>query len=518
MILKTWVRSRLVLCLSCAVMPPLGALLLWIRPSLSFVAKSLLTLPLLAIGVLQLIFFFGLRLEFDGSGVFPLLSFHPSMAHYDELERDRQKHASTVTNSILKAGLPYDGEQKPFRAASGSGATGNGSTALSTAKGWTDFRGPNRDGHYRGMPILTSWPPQGLTPIWRQPVGGGYASFVLAGGQAFTIEQRRHQEVVAAYDIKTGAEIWTHSWEASFQESLGGDGPRATPTWDDGRIYALGAAGELRCLDAKRGTLIWSRNILRDNQAGNLTWGMSASPLIVEEKVIVLPGGPRGKSVVAYHKKTGKPLWKALGDKQAYTSPMWVTLAGKPQLLIVSARRMMGLSAENGSLLWDYPWITDYDVNSAQPILLGKNRIFISAAYGHGAAVVEVNQTPDGYRARIVWQNRRMKNKFTSSVFKDGYIYGLDEAILACVHAGSGQLQWKGGRYGYGQVLLAGGHLIVLTESGDLVLVQADPERHRELARFSAIRGKTWNHPAISDGLLLVRNSREMACFDLALK
>ena len=398
------------------------------------------------------------------------------------------------------------------------GIPGTGLPASPMAEGWTDFRGPRRDGHYREAPIRTGWPEEGLKPLWRRTVGGGYASLVLAKGRGFTIEQRGAQEVVAAYDLRTGDEIWTHSWEAAFEESLGGDGPRATPTWHQGRIFALGATGELRCLDASEGRLIWSRNILQDNRARNLTWGVSASPLIVEEKVIVLPGGSRGRSVAAYHKETGNVLWKSLSDKQAYTSPMWVTLAGQPQLLIVSAKRMMGLAAEDGSLLWDFPWITDYDVNVAQPILLGEDRVFISAGYGHGAAVVQVNRTSGGFAASALWQNRRMKNKFTSSVLKDGFIYGLDEGILACVGAEAGELRWKGGRYGHGQLLLAGDHLIVLTESGELVLVKADPERQQELARFSAIRGRTWNHPAISEGLLLVRNSQEMACFDLALR
>ena len=396
-----------------------------------------------------------------------------------------------------------------------AGVAGTVSAAPSSAEEWTDFRGPRRDGHYRGTSILTRWPEQGLKPLWRRTVGGGYASLALAEGRAFTIEQRDSREVVAAYDIRTGDEIWTHSWEAFFDESLGGDGPRATPTWHEGRIYALGATGELHCLDASDGRLIWSRNILRDSRAKNLTWGMSASPLIVGEKVIVLPGGSRGRSVAAYHKETGNALWKSLSDKQAYTSPMWVTLAGQPQLLIVSARRMMGLSGEDGSLLWDFPWITDYDVNVAQPIVLGQGRVFISAGYGHGAAVVQVQRTSGGFEASALWQNRRMKNKFTCSVLKDGFIYGLDEGILACIRAETGELMWKGGRYGHGQLLLAGDHLIVLTESGELVLVEADPERQQELARFSAIRGRTWNHPAISEGLLLVRNSQEMACFDL---
>ena len=487
---------------------------------LKSMVKCLLILPIMAAGMFCLIFFFGFRGDFDGSGIFPVLSFHKIKVHYDALELSRAQQKQAVPASDFNGETQWSDDLELVQVATAfrSGTARDGFFPVSADNDWTGFRGPRRDGHYRGAPILTNWPPQGLKPLWRQPVGGGYGSFALVGGRAFTIEQRRQQEVVASYDLRTGREIWTHSWSAEFRESLGGDGPRTTPTWDNGRIYALGATGELRCLDADQGALIWSRNILRDNQGNNLTWGMSASPLIVEDKVVVLPGGLQGKSVVAYEKQTGEPIWKVLGDKQAYTSPMLVSLTGKPQLLIVSAKRMMGLSVEKGTLLWDYPWVTDYDVNSAQPIILEGNRIFISSGYGHGAAVVELNPKRNGYKVQTSWKNRRMKNKFTSSVVKDGYIYGLDEAILACIHARSGELKWKGGRYGHGQVLLASGHLIVLSESGELALVKGTPERYQEIARFSAIRGKTWNHPAISRGLLVVRNTREMACFDLRLK
>jgi outer membrane protein assembly factor BamB len=311
--------------------------------------------------------------------------------------------------------------------------------------------------------------------------------------------------------MATGREQWANAWDAEFQEAMGGDGPRATPTWNEGRVYALGATGELRCLDAATGKRIWSRNILKDNHAENLTWGMSAAPLIVDEKVIVLPGGTAGQSVAAYNKLTGEPIWKALDDKQAYTSPMLVTLAGKRQILVVSGKRIMGLTVENGSLIWEYPWTTEYDINSAQPLVLDENRVFISAGYGHGSAVLEI--TPAGVKS--IWANNRMKNKFSSSVLYEGNIYGLDEAILACINTETGELKWKGGRYGYGQLLLAGGNLVVTTETGDVVLVKATPESHQELARFHAVSGKTWNNPAISDGLLLVRNETEMACFRL---
>jgi outer membrane protein assembly factor BamB len=371
------------------------------------------------------------------------------------------------------------------------------------------------DGRYEGE-IETAWPEGGLPPLYKQPIGGGYASFVIADGVAFTIEQRRGQEVAAAYDLETGREVWTRSWTADFRETLGGDGPRATPTWDEGRLFVLGAEGNLEVLEGATGEIVWERNILEDANAGNLTWGMSASPLIVDEKVVVLPGGSGGSSVIAYDKATGDILWKSLDDTQAYTSPILVTLAGERQILVVSARRAMGLSVDGGALLWDHPWVTNQGINVAQPLVLGEDRVFLSAGYGHGAEVVEILRDDAGMKARSVWSNTRMKNKFTSSVLHEGHIYGLDEAILACVDASTGDLKWKGGRYGYGQLVFASGHLVVLTERGEVALVKATPERHEEIAMFPAIEGKTWNHPAIGGGILLVRNANEMAAFRIA--
>ena len=375
-----------------------------------------------------------------------------------------------------------------------------------------DFRGPNRDGHYTEGPIFTDWPADGLEELWRKPLGGGYASFVVAGGRAFTIEQRRDQEVVAAYGMETGAEVWTNSWDAHFDEALGGPGPRATPTWHEGKLYALGAEGELRCLNATNGEVIWRKNILDDNGSPNLKWAMAASPLVVDDKLIVLPGGD-GASVVAYHKETGELIWKSLSDKQSYTAPMVATLDDVRQLIVVSGSRVMGVTIEEGKLLWEQPWSTSYDINAAQPLLVSDRRLYISAGYGHGAALFEITCAGGACSSEVVWETNRMKNKFSGAVFHDGHIYGLDEAILASIDVETGKLNWKGGRYGYGQVLLASGHLIVITERGELVLVKATPESHQELARFQAIEGKTWNNPAIADGKLLVRNTLEMACY-----
>ena len=381
---------------------------------------------------------------------------------------------------------------------------------------WTDFRGPSRDGHYREQPIKTDWPSGGLRPMWKQPIGGGYASFVIAEGRAFTIEQRGPQEVAAAYDVLTGRELWTNRWTAAFREMMGGDGPRATPTWDEGRLYVLGAEGELRCLDAASGNINWRTNILQDAGASNLQWGMSGAPLIVDDTVVVLPGGRKGQSVVAYDKHKGGRVWAALDDQGAYSSPMLVTLGGVRQILVFTASRLVALTPDGQAVLWDHPWKTTYDVNASQPLVVGDNRVFISTGYGTGATVLEVTPgTGNRFAVREVWRNIRMKNQFTSSLLHDGHIYGLDEAILACVNAETGELKWKGGRYGYGQVMLADGHLIVVTEDGNLALVRATPESHQEIVRFPVLDGKTWNHPAMAGGILVVRNLAEMAAFDL---
>jgi outer membrane protein assembly factor BamB len=200
-----------------------------------------------------------------------------------------------------------------------------------------------------------------------------------------------------------------------------------------------------------------------------------------------------------------------------YASPMLVTLAGEKQLIICAETRTLGLRPKDGNVLWEYPWRVLHDQNPiAQPVMLGTNRFLLSAGYFTGCVAVEIARTGTSFAARKLWQNKNLKNKFTSSVFWQGHIYGLDEDILTCLDAETGERKWKEGRYGYGQLLLASGHLIILSGDGELALVRATPERHEELARFPAIHGKTWNHPAIANGKIFVRNSAEMACFEIS--
>lgn len=506
-----WYRSTAGLVAAAVLLPPVGILLLWLRRDTLTKSKILGSL---CIAVLGVGYVYGFSLWRKARA---------NEDHYAELERHRAQQQGAALNEA-QPGQPQNAVPAAAVAASpvagqpavpGATATDQTAAAHASRNYWTNFRGPNRDGHYDEMAVLSAWPATGLTPIWKQPIGVGYASFVVADGRAYTIEQRRKQEVVAAYDVGSGRELWKQAWNAEYADTTG-DGPRATPTWDNGRIYALGATGELRCLDAKTGAVAWGKNILSDNGASNLSWAMAASPLIVDDKVIVLPGGTANKSVVAYNKLTGAPVWKSQSDTQAYVSPMLVNLAGRRQILVVSSSRVLGLAPEDGSLLWNYNWDTSMGINVSQPIMVDNNRFFISSGYGKGAALVEVTGSGKSFSTRAVWENINMKNKFNSSVLHEGYIYGLDEGILSCLDVKTGERKWKGGRYGYGQVLVAGGNLIISSDSGELALVKATPQQYTELARFAAIEGKTWNYPAIAGGTLLVRNANQMAAYNIA--
>jgi outer membrane protein assembly factor BamB len=449
-------------------------------------------LPYAALWIWLLIRFAGLEVEWRG-GFPPALTFSKTKPDYDAVEADRRRRAAAAAVPIPAAG-------------SGTGA----------AAYWSGFRGPGRDGHFQSAAFATNWPGEGLKPLWKQPCGGGYGSFAIAAGCAFTIEQRREEEVVAAYDLETGRELWTHAYAARFDEEMGGEGPRSTPTYDEGRLYAHGGTGEFRCLDAGTGKRVWGRNLATEEGAGVLYFGMSASPLVVDEVVIAVGSGQGGRSVLAFDKRTGERRWASLSEQMAYASPMVVSLAGTRQLLVMSASRVLGLAVADGALLWSHPWAVQYGNSIAQPVMIGTNRCVLSGGYGAGCVALEIEHGGAGFRARVLWQNKNLKNKFASSVFWDGHIYGLDEDILTCIDAATGRRLWKDGRYGYGQLLLARGHLVILAGDGHLALVRAVPGGWDEQRRFPALRGKTWNVPALGAGRLLVRNAVEMACFDVS--
>lgn len=392
-----------------------------------------------------------------------------------------------------------------------------------TEADWPGFRGPRRDGILRGQRIPTDWEKDPPQQLWEHPVGAGWSSFAVVEGRAFTQEQRGDEETVVCYHVETGEEIWSHTDEERLSEvsrlgsSLGGDGPRATPTVTDSRVYALGATGVLNCLDALSGREVWSRNIYEDADAETVTYGTAGSPLVFQDKIVVNPGGEQGRGVIAYNRFTGEVLW-AEGDRSAgYAAPRLEALAGQRQILIFGGDGLAGHDPDTGRELWFQEWSNSEGINAAQPIVVDGSRVFISTGYGRGSALVGVRRDGENWSAGLAgWKtNRRFRLKFNGAVLHDGHIYGLDEGVLACLDVSTGKVVWKRGRYGYGQILLLAEQdlLLVLSERGRVALVRAAPESFQEVADFQAIEGKTWNHPVVHRGRLLVRNAEQAACY-----
>lgn len=394
-----------------------------------------------------------------------------------------------------------------------------------TAWDVSGYRGKHRDGVLPAPAFDTDWVTSPPRELWRRPVGVGWSSFCTAGQFCFTMEQRGEQEAVVCYEIRTGKQVWEQRDTAYFKESTGGNGPRATPTVSGDRLVTLGATGILNCLGAATGQLHWTRNILADVGIENRLFGMCGSPLVVENLVIAFPGGKDG-SVAAWHLDTGELAWRGGSAESSYSSPQFAEILGQKTILNFNAEGLAAHSLSDGRELWNYPWVSNPDEknNVCQPIVLpGGNdqsaQVFIASGYNRGCAVLEVrrsdaSETPR-YEVVPVWQNRNLKAKFTCVVFRDGYVYGLDERILTCIDVATGERKWKRGRYGHGQLALVNDVLVIQTEPGEICLVEARSDQFQEIATLPALNERTWNHPVIAGRYLLVRNDREAACFEL---
>lgn len=421
--------------------------------------------------------------------------------------------ASRWSRSAEDRAVDYFQSQKSSTSASDATAK----PLVVTEADWPEFRGPSRTGVVRGVSIRRDWDAHPPKEVWKHPVGLGWSSFAVVDGLAFTQEQRGPDEVVVCYDVETGKQIWAHSDVARFVSAMGGDGPRGTPTLFDSRLYTLGATGILNCFEPRTGKLHWSRNILDDAGSTVAGFGMCTSPFIYENTVIVNAGGAQKRGVIAYDRVTGDIVW-AKGDRKAgYASPVLAKFGDSEQLLIFGAEGLAGHDAKTGEELWWFDWKNDTNNNCADPILLDNGLIFLSSGYSKGTALLEVKQTGETWGVRTVgWEtSKRFKLKISGAVMKDGFVYGLDENILCCFDPATGKVKWKSGRYGYGQLLLIDDVILVSSDTGDVALVEANPNQYREITKFHAVNGKTWNHPVVYRGLLLVRNDEEAACFDL---
>jgi outer membrane protein assembly factor BamB len=392
---------------------------------------------------------------------------------------------------------------------------------------WAQFEGPNRDGIAHGVRVRTDWEQRPPQEVWKHPIGAGWSAFAVAGGFAFTQEQRGEDEAAVCYDAKTGQQVWAHLDHGQrYSNAMAGVGPRATPTVSGSRVYTFGTSGILNCLDPHSGAVLWSHNAVKEAGVPPLQFGMSGSPLVYDDVVVVNPGGPRnkmddtrtgGRALIAYDRLTGKQVW-ASGDYQAaYASPILATIGDVRQLVVYDAVGAGGYDATTGKELWRSPeWTNQFDNNIAQPIILADGGVFLSSGYGTGSILLDVKKSGAGWAVTTRWSApNKFKLKFNTGVHRDGFVYGLDEGILACLDLKTGKHRWKSGHYGYGQILLLDNILLVVSENGDLALVDVSPGGGHEIAKFHALDGKTWNHPALSGSRLFVRDGEEAACYDL---
>ncbi|MFO7669680.1 MAG: PQQ-binding-like beta-propeller repeat protein [Bacteroidales bacterium] len=376
---------------------------------------------------------------------------------------------------------------------------------------WPGFRGPNRDGVVHGLQVDADWASNPPKELWRRMVGPACSSFAVQGDLLYTQEQRENNEAICCYRLSNGEPVWIYQYEARFWDSHAGAGPRSTPTLSRGQVYTLGATGLLNVLDAKKGRLLWSRNPADELKVELPGWGFSASPLVVDDLVIVALGG----TIIAYDIESGEPRWTGPEGGKGYSSPHLFTIDGINQVVMLNENGVTSFEPSDGHVIWEYE---NKEERIVQPSVTPEGQLLISTRMGTAVQCLALQHDQDSWSIREQWSSNKLKPNFNDFVVHNGYAFGFDGVSLACINLTDGTRMWKSGRYG-GQVILLADQdlLIILSEKGELVLVKAIPDQFIEMARFPAIEGKTWNHPVLAGDILLVRNTREMVAYRLSI-
>jgi hypothetical protein len=390
---------------------------------------------------------------------------------------------------------------------------------------WPQWLGPWRNGISAETAFCTDWPSDDPSPLklWERPIGKGYSSLAVLGNRVYTMSGDGQQETVLCLDADTGAEIWKRSYPCVHQftgDNDYGPGPRSTPTIDGDRVYTVGITGIMYCRNALTGEPVWSRELLTDFGAQNLQWGVSFSPLVLGGLVYANPGQSSGHSLVALDKMTGEVRWHVLDDVAGYSSPVAAEVAGTKQIIFFTGAGLVGVAPDTGAVYWRFPLHNSFKVNAATPVVVG-DYVFASSAYEGGCVLLKIEATGgDSFRAKKVYRNKVLRSQISPLVYHEEHLFGIDgteHATMKCLKFATSEVCWKTPKFGRGSFLLAGDYLIVLSETGYLALVEANPAEFKVKAGFQALEGRCWTMPVLAGGRLYLRNQERILCMDLRL-
>lgn len=380
---------------------------------------------------------------------------------------------------------------------------------------WNQWLGPDRDGKSTESGLLASWPESGPEKVWQvESLGEGYSSLSYANGILFTQGVKAGKQYLIAIDAETGEIEWETQHGRPYSNRRGG-GPRGTPTVDGDRVYALGGDGNLICADASTGAKIWEKHLLKTYGARNINWGISESPLVDGNRLVVNAGG-RGASIVALDKATGDELWKTQSDEAGYSSGVAVEIDGVRQYVFFTGEAAVGVLATNGELLWRYRPVSNSTANAATPVVRD-NLVFFSSSYGTGCALLRLESTGGSTTASEVYFNRDMRNHYSTSILLGDHLYGFSGRILTAMKFETGEVAWRDRSVGKGQIIHADGRLYILSEDGVVGLVEPSPTEYREISRFviGSRDYPTWTLPVIADGTLYLRDQERLYAYNV---
>lgn len=391
---------------------------------------------------------------------------------------------------------------------------------------WPQWRGPRGDGTWKAPALPATWPDSGLKRVWTQPIGGGYAGIAVHAGRVYTMDRERladdrkpadnasdGHERVLCFAAGDGKILWTHAYPTRYG-GLGGynNGPRAMPTVHDGRVYTLGAVGHLHCLDAVSGTVLWSKDMVKDCKARIPEWGFAASPVIDNDLVIVHTGAEPDGSLIAFDHRDGKEVWRSLSDPTGYCTPIVVETGAGRLLITWTPENVHGLDPRSGKVLWSVPYKVTYGVAIATPIF--HQQIVFVTGYWEGAKAIRLG--PRREQAELIWEDRKqLRGIMAQPLYRDGHAYSLDRNLgLVCFELKTGRKLWEDHRltpkarnpHASMVWIGEGDRALIFNSDGDLILARLDPRGYHEQARTRILNGGIWSHPAFADKFIFARN------------